>query len=187
MTPATPMTRPQAIKFVLIQAGTPLYVKEIDRRISEQRLMSTIGKTPEKSVSSYLSASVMQLDSEFIWTAPATYALRSVPVVDALTPPELEPLDQDEAMRRFASLRSRYSVGESLQHMIQLTSPFRVARLPPEDVQFKPCYLVLLVHGHGNEEELWEFLGDHRERDAVRMSVLLRNIYVAGHRAALRT
>lgn len=36
------------------------------------------------------------------------------------------------------------------------------------------------------EEELWTVPGDRRERDAVRLSILLRNMYSAGNRDALQ-
>lgn len=45
--------------------------------------------------------------------------------------------------------------------------------------------VVCRVRGHGLGEEAWHFRGDHRERDAVRMSVMLRNHLMFGQTEAL--
>ena len=75
--------------------------------------------------------------------------------------------------------------GETLWRMSQLTWPFQVMRFEPEPPQTRPRYVVFFVRGQGMEEFLWTLPGDRRERDAIRLSILLRNMYSAGNRDAL--
>lgn len=76
--------------------------------------------------------------------------------------------------------------GETLWRMAQLTWPFQVMRFKPKEHQTRPRYVVFFVRGMGMEEDLWMIPGDRRERDAIRLSILLRNMYSAGNRDALR-
>ena len=43
--------------------------------------------------------------------------------------------------------------------------------------------LVMNWGGQGNDEDLWEMRGWHREQDIIRLAVRFRNIYLAGHRS----
>lgn len=79
------------------------------------------------------------------------------------------------------------ALDEALWEMAQMTWPIRVIRGPDQSPGFRPRYDLFFVHGMGMEEDLWHFLGDHRERDAIRMSILLRNLYYAGNRDALES
>ncbi|MFC4456564.1 hypothetical protein [Deinococcus sonorensis] len=74
---------------------------------------------------------------------------------------------------------------QALWRMAQLTWPFQVMRFEPDEEQPRPHYVVFLVHGMGMEEDLWTLPGEHRERDAVRLSIVLRNMYAAGQRDVL--
>jgi hypothetical protein len=75
--------------------------------------------------------------------------------------------------------------GDTLWRMSQLTWPFQVMRSEPESPRARPQYTVYFVRGQGMEEDLWTLPGDRRERDAIRLSILLRNMYSAGNRDAL--
>jgi hypothetical protein len=54
------MSAPRAALRVLSEAGTPLHVKEITRRILEQRLWTTPGKTPHATVNAQLSVEIQK-------------------------------------------------------------------------------------------------------------------------------
>ena len=86
---------------------------------------------------------------------------------------------------RWTTWENQGPPGETLWRMAQLTWPFQVMRFKPGEGQTRPRYVVFFVRGQGMEEELWTLKGDRRERDAVRLSILLRNIYSAGNRDAL--
>ena len=68
--------------------------------------------------------------------------------------------------------------------MAQLTWPMQVSRYQPEEAG-QPVYTVMHVVGMGMEHELVTLIGDEHERDSVRISIALRNIYFAGQRDAL--
>ncbi|GGK95580.1 hypothetical protein [Deinococcus radiotolerans] len=94
-------------------------------------------------------------------------------------------LPVDAAMRAYEGYRAEVrragnsrvqAIGQAQWMMFEhLTAPYRVVRLTSYGQEVHPHYVVYLVRGHGLEEEAWYFRGDHRERDAVRMSVMLRN------------
>ncbi len=104
-------------------------------------------------------------------------------------------LPMDAAMRAYETRRAeirreghgREGAIEGAQWMMfeRLTAPYRVVRFTSYGQEVHPHYVVYLVHGHGLEEEAWHFRGDHRERDAVRMSVMLRNHLMFGQSQAL--
>lgn len=73
-----------------------------------------------------------------------------------------------------------------MRRMSQLTWPFQVTRCEPDEQQSRPRYVVYFVRGMGGEEGLWTVPADRRERDAVRLSILLRNMYSARNRDALQ-
>lgn len=78
------------------------------------------------------------------------------------------------------------AIGQAQWMMFEhLTAPYRVVRLTSYGPEVHPHYVVYLVRGHGLEEQAWYFRGDHRERDAVRMSVMLRNHLMFGQTEAL--
>lgn len=189
MTPTAPMTLTQAAQAVLSQVATPLHVDELTHRVLDQGLWSTSGKTPSASMYSMIHRNIETLGeaSPFLQTAPATFTLR--PIQGSGTPavPAHELLHSDAAMRHFTALRRQFPRQQALWEMAQVTWPIRVVRMLPNSAQPKPQYVLLFVRGHGSEEDLWAFLGDHRERDAVRLSVLLRNLYYAGNRDALES
>ncbi|MBB5365757.1 winged helix-turn-helix domain-containing protein [Deinococcus humi] len=187
MTHTAPTTLAQAAQIVLNQAATPLHVEELTNRVLAQGLWSTSGKTPSASMSRTLYHSIKTLGaaSPFMQTAPATFTLRPVQRGDTPVAPTDQVLCSDAAMKHFTALRRQLPLHQALWEMAQVTWPIRVVRMPPDKARPKPLYLLLFVYGHGNEEDLWEFLGDHRERDAVRLSVLLRNLYYSGNRDAL--
>jgi restriction system protein len=67
----------EAIKVVLKEAGQPLHVKEIVRRVLTSGLWSTSGKTPQDTVSARLASDIKVngTSSSFVRTAPNTYGL----------------------------------------------------------------------------------------------------------------
>ena len=69
--------------------------------------------------------------------------------------------------------------GQTLWRMAQLTWPFQVMR-------FGSRYTVFFVRGQGMEDELWTLKGARAERDAIMLSVILRNLFAEGNRDALR-
>lgn len=71
----------EAARFVLEQATEPLRYEEITRRILDQGLWQTSGKTPAATLSALLSQSVKKLGpaSPFIHTSPGHYALNPNP------------------------------------------------------------------------------------------------------------
>ncbi len=60
----------------------------------------------------------------------------------------------------------------------------QISRFQPEEAGL-PVYTVMHVVGMGMEHELVTLIGDEHERDSVRISIALRNIYFAGQRNAL--
>lgn len=87
MTLTTPLTVLDAARTILEQTGQPLHVRELTRRMLEQGLWTTTGKTPEASVYSKVWVSINNQGdaSPFVQTAPATFALRPA-AVPAPTP-----------------------------------------------------------------------------------------------------
>lgn len=71
----------EAAKLVLEQAREPLRYEEITRRILDQDLWRTTGKTPAATLSARLSQSVKILGaaSPFVHTDPGCYALNPAP------------------------------------------------------------------------------------------------------------
>jgi len=68
-----------AIEIVLSQVGTPLHYIELTRRVLDQGLWITKGRTPEATASARLSTDIHILGnkSRFQWTGPGMFALRS--------------------------------------------------------------------------------------------------------------
>ena len=73
------MSALEAIHTVLEQAGEPLHYKEITRRILDQGLLQTSGKTPWDSVHSRMAVDILTngVDSRFQRTAKGIFALRA--------------------------------------------------------------------------------------------------------------
>jgi restriction system protein len=69
----------KAIETVLSEAGEPLHYREVTRRILDQRLWQTEGKTPDATVSSYFTGDTKYNghNSLFQRTGEGIYALRS--------------------------------------------------------------------------------------------------------------
>ena len=69
----------EAAAKVLADAGEPLHYKEISRRIIEQGLWETQGKTPERTVNANLGKDLQKHgeNSRFQRTDTGIYALRS--------------------------------------------------------------------------------------------------------------
>ena len=86
---------------------------------------------------------------------------------------------------RYASLQDRSGAIGHVQFRMfhEYTAPYRVLRLEAEQQGERPYYVVLLVEGHGLEREVWHLRGDHRERDAIRLSVMLRNQWLEAQRS----
>lgn len=104
-------------------------------------------------------------------------------------------LPLDAAMQEYERIRAAYrrhggeragAINRAQMVMFErLTGPYRVVRFTEYLGEQHPHYMVFLMHGHGLEEQVWYFRGDHRERDAVRMSVMLRNQLLLTQREAL--
>lgn len=64
---------------VLREAGEPLHVEEITRRILATGIWCTNGKTPSATVNARIAVDIKSHGdaSRFVRTRPATYALRS--------------------------------------------------------------------------------------------------------------
>lgn len=93
-----------------------------------------------------------------------------------------------EAWRREARQESPQArvgaIGDAQFRMFhEYTAPYRVLRLEAPQPGERPYYIVLLVSGHGLEEEVWHLRGDHRERDAMRLSIVMRNQWLAAQRS----
>lgn len=67
-----------AIEKVLQQAAEPLHYQEITKRILQQNLWQTDGKTPEATINARLSVDIKRLgtSSRFVRSAPGKFALR---------------------------------------------------------------------------------------------------------------
>lgn len=108
-------------------------------------------------------------------------------------------LNIEHAMQHYEALRQakpashpgHTAVADTLERalwaMAQVTWPFQVMLSEADRTPRRTAFRVYLVHGQGMEEEVWHLLGDHRERDAVRLSVVMRNLYYAGNVDALST
>lgn len=81
----------EAAKLVLEQAREPLRFEEITRRILDQGLWQTTGKTPAATLSALLSQSVKRLGtaSPFVHTNPGCYALNPAPAPAAASKPKV--------------------------------------------------------------------------------------------------
>jgi hypothetical protein len=108
-----------------------------------------------------------------------------IPEIPAVAEPALLSIEAGMAyydhLKQQASASSPGSGGaDSLQLMfsLEVTHPIRVVRV--QQGHSKPDYVLLLVHGHGLEEDLWFLRGEHRERDAIRLSMVMRNMYLNG-------
>jgi len=79
----------EAAKLVLKQAREPLRYEEITKRILDQGLWQTTGKTPAATLSSLLSQSVKILGaaSPFVHTSPGCYSLNPAPSAAASKAP----------------------------------------------------------------------------------------------------
>ncbi|MDV6374110.1 hypothetical protein [Deinococcus arenicola] len=113
--------------------------------------------------------------------------------------PDVDPglLLLEPALRRYEMIRqaSRFAypdraerglaLQQSLWEMAQITWPFQVMQTPLPAPSSRPAFTVYMIHGQALEESLWHFVGDHRERDAIRLSIVLRNLYYSGNRDAL--
>ncbi|PTA66910.1 hypothetical protein [Deinococcus arcticus] len=104
----------------------------------------------------------------------------------------------DVAMTQYEALRTQFcrgapgaeeharGVDQALMAMWErYTLPYRVVRLDRYGQELHPHYVVYRVEGHGLEHEVWHLRGEHRERDAVRMSVMLRNEKLLSQQEAL--
>ncbi len=80
------MSAREAAIQVLSEAGEPLHAEEITKRILENRLWATSGKTPGATIEAQICTDMQKRGaaSPFVRTAPRTFALRAeVPVPDA--------------------------------------------------------------------------------------------------------
>ncbi len=77
-----------AVKAVLTEAGEPLHVTEITRRMLEHKLWTAAGKTPVDSVRSALAMHINHhgCQSVFERTRPATFALRAWSTLQEASP-----------------------------------------------------------------------------------------------------
>lgn len=82
------MTLREAIITVLREAQKPLHTSEITKRVLEQKLWETSGKTPEATVSAYLSTEIKKKSgfASFVKDAPNTYGINDK--VDVTSIPE---------------------------------------------------------------------------------------------------
>lgn len=107
-------------------------------------------------------------------------------------------LPVDVAMGQYETLRAQLRVEASgsqgragaihqalMAMWEEYTAPYRVVRLEKYGQEVYPHYVVYRVEGHGHEWEVWHLRGEHRERDAVRMSVMLRNEKLLAQQDAL--
>ena len=97
------------------------------------------------------------------------------------------------ALQRYREIRLECQAGNSTaerrermpealwQFSTGYTWPFRVVLMMDET---KPGFDIVLNHGgHGNDEGIWNLKGWHREMDAVKLAVMMRNIYYAGSKS----
>jgi hypothetical protein len=72
------MTCLEAVRTVLLEAGTPLHYKEIASRIIRQRLGRIRGRRPDRSVNARLSAEILKngKGSPFVRVSPGVFGLR---------------------------------------------------------------------------------------------------------------
>lgn len=107
-------------------------------------------------------------------------------------------LPSDLAVAQYKALRTDFrkddssaqgrirATERSLQTMWeQYTAPYRVVRHTEYGDEVHPHYVIYRVEGHGLEQEVWHLRGEHRELDAVRLSVMLRNEMVQAQQEAL--
>lgn len=68
-----------AVEKVLQEVGKPLHSSEITRKIVDQGLWKTTGKTPEATINAAIAVDIADLGehSRFLRTAPSTFALRT--------------------------------------------------------------------------------------------------------------
>lgn len=79
------------------------------------------------------------------------------------------------------SLTREHAIHNALyEFFARFTTPFRVVRVQLEGEQ--PIYEIVMVYGHNIDDGMWHLRGDHRERDAVRLSIVMRNLYYLGVR-----
>jgi hypothetical protein len=76
---------------ILTKAGKPLHYKEITRLALEKGILETEGATPDASMNAQIVLDIKRKSklSEFIKTAPSTYAINP-------TKPHIEPEPEEE-------------------------------------------------------------------------------------------
>ena len=84
----------------------------------------------------------------------------------------------EPALNHYQELKKRVRSNRSdaLWQMAQVTWPLRVVRHQGRKVS----YGIYFVHGHGQEELYWEIPRAAHDDEAVKLSILLRNLYRAG-------
>ena len=84
----------KAAEYVLKEAGEPLHVKEIARRVLDQKLWRSEGKTPEATVAAQLHTDIKRNGAESVFelAAPNTFNLRDgAPVATVKPQPKAAP------------------------------------------------------------------------------------------------
>lgn len=66
----------EAVESVMAQAGEPLHVAELTKRMLDSGIWTTTGKTPSATVESSIVVSLKKPDSPFVRTSPRTYGLK---------------------------------------------------------------------------------------------------------------
>lgn len=92
-----------------------------------------------------------------------------------------EVLNFRAAQAHYETLRARYSLEErnrALWEMAQVTWPIRVIFTEREG---RDTYLIMRVLGHGMEDELWSVGGEENDREAVKLSIIMRNLLFLGN------
>lgn len=99
------MNQSEAVYKVLSDAKVPLSVPEITRRIFEQSLCVTGGKTPDRSISAVLSKDVKHNgeNSRYVRVKPGVYSLRTNDGGSPISQPQLPIKEQPEAQTQGAS------------------------------------------------------------------------------------
>lgn len=108
----------EAAESVLAQAGEPLHVAELTKRMLDSGEWTTAGKTPSATVESSIVVNLKRSDSRFVRTSPRTYGLKAwglevttptaksgMTYLDAAeavltSRPDLEPMSYREITRR---------------------------------------------------------------------------------------
>lgn len=112
------------------------------------------------------------------WPPEDFERITPVSVTDINSLPEalLPVLPVEAALEHYWQLK-RSDVLYSLQEMAQVTWPLMVVR---DELGEETKHIVYFVHGQGLEEAYWEVLGEEGEGEAVRLSILMRNLYRLG-------